>query len=134
MTLPWSDMGMRLLPTATFFKYKQRMTELEQEFERLVNNFFDIYDDAVINAQTLLGDLYNPDNYPPLDVLRHKFKFAIELYTHFLQVATSVWRWSRSKPRHWQRSMTSTIVPCSARLLIADGKTGFIPCTAVRAS
>ena len=27
MTLPWSDMGMRLLPTATFFKYKQRMTE-----------------------------------------------------------------------------------------------------------
>ena len=25
MTLPWSDMGMRLLPTATFFKYKQQM-------------------------------------------------------------------------------------------------------------
>ena len=68
MTLPWSDMGMRLLPTSTFFKYKQRMTEAEQEFEKLVNNFFNIYEDAVVNAQTLLGDLYNPANYPPLDV------------------------------------------------------------------
>ena len=77
MTLPWSDMGMRLLPTSTFFKYKQRMTEAEQEFERLVNNFFNIYEDAVVNAQTLLGDLYNPDNYPPLDVLRHKFGWRL---------------------------------------------------------
>ena len=62
MTLPWSDMGMRLLPTATFFKYKQHMTNLEQEFHNLVNVFFDIYEDAVVNAQTLLGDLYHQDN------------------------------------------------------------------------
>ena len=73
MTLPWSDMGMRLLPTSTFFKYKQYMTKAEQEFHTLVEKFFDIYEDAVVNAQTLLGDLYNPANYPPLDVLRHKF-------------------------------------------------------------
>ena len=85
MTLPWSDMGMRLLPTATFFKYKQRMTEAEQEFERLVNNFFNIYEDAVVNAQTLLGDLYNPDNYPPLDVLRHKFGWRL----NFVPLPTS---------------------------------------------
>ena len=68
MTLPWSDMGMRLLPTATFFKYKQHMSGLEQEFNNLVNKFFDIYDDAVINARTLLGDLYHQDNYPPARV------------------------------------------------------------------
>lgn len=85
MTLPWSDMGMRLLPTSTFFKYKQRMTEAEQEFERLVNNFFNIYEDAVVNAQTLLGDLYNPDNYPPLDVLRHKFGWRL----NFVPLPTS---------------------------------------------
>ena len=85
MTLPWSDMGMRLLPTSTFFKYKQRMTEAEQEFERLVNNFFAIYEDAVVNAQTLLGDLYNPDNYPPLDVLRHKFGWRL----NFVPLPTS---------------------------------------------
>ncbi|OUV41199.1 MAG: hypothetical protein CBC71_05875 [Rhodobacteraceae bacterium TMED111] len=77
MTLPWSDMGMRLLPTATFFKYKQQMSELEQEFYVLVNKFFDIYDDAVINAQTLLGDLYNPDNYPPVETLQSKFSWRM---------------------------------------------------------
>ena len=54
MTLPWSDMGMRLLPTSTFFKYKQYMTKAEQEFHTLVEKFFDIYEDAVVNAQTLL--------------------------------------------------------------------------------
>ena len=77
MTLPWSDMGMRLLPTSTFFKYKQYMTKAEQEFHTLVEKFFDIYEDAVVNAQTLLGDLYNPANYPPLDVLRHKFGWRL---------------------------------------------------------
>ena len=77
MTLPWSDMGMRLLPTATFFKYKQHMSGLEQEFDHLVNKFFDIYDDAVINAQTLLGDLYHQDNYPPVHVLQSKFSWRM---------------------------------------------------------
>ena len=77
MTLPWSDMGMRLLPTSTFFKYKQYMTKAEQEFHTLVEKFFDIYEDAVVNAQTLLGDLYNPANYPPLDMLRHKFGWRL---------------------------------------------------------
>ena len=85
MTLPWSDMGMRLLPTSTFFKYKKQMTELEQEFHKLVEKFFDIYEDAVVNAQTILGDLYNPDNYPPLDVLRHKFGWRL----NFVPLPTS---------------------------------------------
>jgi len=85
MTLPWSDMGMRLLPTSTFFKYKQHMTKAEQEFHTLVEKFFDIYEDAVVNAQTLLGDLYNPANYPPLDVLRHKFGWRL----NFVPLPTS---------------------------------------------
>jgi len=85
MTLPWSDMGMRLLPTSTFFKYKKQMTKLEQEFHKLVEKFFDIYEDAVVNAQTILGDLYNPDNYPPLDVLRHKFGWRL----NFVPLPTS---------------------------------------------
>ena len=73
MTLPWSDMGMRLLPTSTFFKYKQYMTKAEQEFHALVTKFFGVYDWAVINAQTVMGDLHDPNNYPPADTLRHKF-------------------------------------------------------------
>ena len=53
------------------------MSGLEQEFDNLVNKFFDIYDDAVINAQTLLGDLYHQDNYPPVHVLQSKFSWRM---------------------------------------------------------
>jgi hypothetical protein len=118
MTLPWSDMGMRLLPTATFFKYKQQMTELEQEFY-LVNKFFDIYEDAVVNAQTLLGDLYNPDNYPPADVLQGKFSWRM----NFVPLPTSgdfrvdmEQRASESIGRDYDKSLQ---LLCSVRLSTA---------------
>jgi len=77
MTLPWSDMGMRLLPTSTFFKYKKQMSGLEQEFRTLVTKFFGVYDWAVINAQTVMGDLHDPNNYPPVDTLHSKFAWRL---------------------------------------------------------
>ncbi len=44
MSMPWSDMGMRLVPTAMYLsKYSKAMSELEQEFYRLVNIFLAAY-------------------------------------------------------------------------------------------
>ena len=39
MTMPWSDTGLRLLPTAQYFKYHQAMTEMINEYWRLVAVF-----------------------------------------------------------------------------------------------
>jgi len=77
MTLPWSDMGMRLVTTQMFPKYHKQMTEFQQEFDNLVTKFMDVYDWAVINAQTLLGDLYNSANYPDKNELIHKFSWRM---------------------------------------------------------
>lgn len=76
-TLPWSDTGIRLLPTARYFDYHQQMTRLQGEFDRLVQSFLDAYDWEVMQAQTALGDLFNRDEYPTIDGLRSKFSFRL---------------------------------------------------------
>jgi hypothetical protein len=77
MTMPWSDTGMRLLPTAQYFKYHQQMTALEQEFNRLVQLFLSAYDWEIVQAQTKLGDLFIRDDYPTTESLHSKFKFRL---------------------------------------------------------
>lgn len=77
MTMPWSDMGMRLITTSQYFKYTAQMTELKTEFERLVNIFLAAYDWEISQAQVKLGDLFNADEYPTADSLCDKFKFRL---------------------------------------------------------
>ncbi len=77
MTMPWSNSGLRLLPTAQYFKYQQTMTDMQNEFERLAQNFLDKYNDAVIDVQALLGNLFSRDDYPTLEALERKFGFSI---------------------------------------------------------
>lgn len=74
-TMPWSDTGLRLLPTKQYFKYHAEMTALQAEFVRLVNVFLDAYDWEIQNAQLRLGALFNPDEYPTRDKLEPRFRF-----------------------------------------------------------
>ena len=41
-TLPWTDTGIRCT-TAKYFAYHQQITQLQNEFERLVNDFLSAY-------------------------------------------------------------------------------------------
>lgn len=76
-TMPWSDSGIRLLPTAQYFKYHEQMTRLNAEFDRLVQLFLDAYDWEVMQAQTKLGSLFLRDEYPTAESLRNKFAFRL---------------------------------------------------------
>ena len=76
-TMPWSDTGLRLLPTKQYFKYHSEMTALQNEFERLVKLFIEAYDWEIQNAQLKLGALFNPDEYPSADSLTGRFKFRM---------------------------------------------------------
>jgi len=82
MTLPWSDMGLRLIPTVQYFDYQNAMTDLGQEFQRLYQLFEDAYiwriGNAIQQAQEL-GGLFNHDDYPPVDVLRDKFGWTLSV-------------------------------------------------------
>jgi len=77
MTIPWSDSGLRLLPTAKYFDYQKQMTQMQAEFDRLVENFIQVYDMEVAQVHAKLGDLFNRDEYPTTDAVRVKFGFRI---------------------------------------------------------
>lgn len=77
MTMPWSDSGLRLLPTVKYFDYHENMTALRDEFYRLVEAFLSVYDWEVMQVQTRLGDLFSRDEYPTSESVRNKFSFTI---------------------------------------------------------
>ena len=77
MTMPWSDNGSRLLTTAQYFKYHEAMTDLQQEFYRLVEEFLQVYEWKIMEAQAKLGDMFNRDEYPTRAGLESKFAFRM---------------------------------------------------------
>ena len=77
MTLPWSDMGLRIIPTTKYFDYHKQMTEYQNEFYKMLDKFLGVYDWAVIQAETTLGDMFNKNDYPSVDTLRGKFNWRL---------------------------------------------------------
>lgn len=78
MTMPWSDLGMRLCPTKKYIDangYERTMTELQTEFARLTEAFLNAYDWEIQNSQLKLGALFSSEDYPSRDSLASKFKF-----------------------------------------------------------
>jgi hypothetical protein len=76
-TAPWSDSGLRLLPTINFMKFTERMNDFEEEMETLVKAFVVIYP-TLITAQALaLGDMFKRDDYPTANEMMTKFSFRV---------------------------------------------------------
>jgi hypothetical protein len=76
-TAPWSDSGLRLLPTVNFMKFTERMNDFEEEMEALVKSFVAIYP-TLITAQALaLGDMFKRDDYPTANEIMTKFSFRV---------------------------------------------------------
>lgn len=75
VTMPWSEKkGPRLLVTSMYAEVNRKLEEMQVEFERLVTAFIDEeYAPARANAFRVLGDAYNPGEYPSTFDLRQKF-------------------------------------------------------------
>ena len=80
MTMPWSDLGQRLLTTAILPEYQRMMSEAQVEFWRLVAEFMKVYQWELSQVQAKLGTLYRPEDYPTEDEIREKFAFNV-VYT-----------------------------------------------------
>lgn len=76
-TLPWSDSGLRLLPTANFEKFVAKMNDFESEFTTLVTNFVDIYPTLITAQAMALGDMFKRDEYPTQNEIMTKFAFRV---------------------------------------------------------
>ena len=78
MTMPWSDLGQRLLVTAMLPDYRLLMSEAEVEFWRLVKAFMDVYQWELSQVRAKLGGLKRAEDvYPSEDQVRDKFAFRV---------------------------------------------------------
>lgn len=76
-TLPWSDSGIRLLPTKNFMTFNERMGKFEQEFVDLVNDFVNVYPSLITAQAMALGDMFDRSEYPSPQEVAHKFSFRV---------------------------------------------------------
>jgi hypothetical protein len=79
-TLPWTDEGKRLLPTKNYLDYTTKMRDAFAAFDRAVAAFEADYPALKAQAPTLLGALYNADEFPKESEIAGKFArdFAID--------------------------------------------------------
>jgi hypothetical protein len=78
-TLPWSDTGARLLPTAALWTYTEQIDACAAEFRTLVQAFVEKYPLLVSAAAFKLGSLFNRAEYPTAEAVAHKFSFNYDI-------------------------------------------------------
>lgn len=75
MTLPWSDVGQRILPAKAFLDYTAAMRKFSDQFFAQIDSFTTIYPDLKEEARKMLNGLFEEKDYPdPLNI-RKKYKF-----------------------------------------------------------
>jgi len=77
-TLPWSDAGWRLLPTANHMEYCKIMREKRAEFEDAVEVFVAAYPRLVKEARAKLNGMYREADYPSARAVRRKYHASLE--------------------------------------------------------
>lgn len=77
-TLPWSDMGLRLLTVESFVTtFKQEIDARERRFWQLVDDFVAVYPNLIAAQAFQLGGMFNRDDYPAPDEIRDKYRFRV---------------------------------------------------------
>lgn len=72
--------GVRLPPSANFETYSTRTRALQERFNALVDEFVQRYEQSIRTAKASLKKLFDPDDYPPREIIRQSFsmEFRIE--------------------------------------------------------
>lgn len=73
LTLPWTDGGMRILPSAMFMQYRREMSESIEAFRESVEEFLKEYPAIRARAQERLGALADGKTLPTVNDIRSKF-------------------------------------------------------------
>ena len=79
-TLPWGMDGTMMLPTANYLSFMSDFRKERSEWNSLVQDFIDNYDNLKLDAQRILGSLYDHSDYPPVLELRHKFHMDMAVF------------------------------------------------------
>lgn len=76
-TLPYTYEGVRLLPSKGYFEFVNMMNSDIVIWRTMVDVFVDSYTQRVVNAEQLLGTLYNVEDYPPADKIKDRFQIGL---------------------------------------------------------
>lgn len=76
-TYDWAG-SLRILPVVDLPKFMQEYQHHEDTFNQLVEDFIKAYPTIISNRAFALGDMFNRDDYPLPEQVRHKF--AIHLF------------------------------------------------------
>ena len=76
-SMPWSNNGLQLLPTAKFMVFDAQMRTFEQKFHDAVQSFIAIYPTLITAQAMALGDMFNRDDFPLPETLASKFAFTV---------------------------------------------------------
>ena len=77
-TVPWGDLGARLLPNANLIDYQAQMEAYHLEFDAMKQQFLDDYPRAAAAAQLELGELYDESLFPSVSELAPSIKFSVD--------------------------------------------------------
>ena len=78
-SLPWDDAGNRLVSNFDTFVLLGDLNKVEQEFDEAVEAFIAEYPRLREIALQGLGDMAQPEDYPPVEVVREKFSIRVSL-------------------------------------------------------
>ena len=79
-TLPWGIEGTHMLPTANYLSFMSEFRKERDEWTSLVNTFVGNYDQLRTDARRILGNLYDPADYPTTGEIRHKFNIDMAVF------------------------------------------------------
>lgn len=77
-TLPWGNDGRRVLPAKHYFDFTKEMRSLTGKAQNEVNGFLRGYSHAVTQAELLLGNVFDSNDYPPADEIATQFGITLE--------------------------------------------------------
>lgn len=78
-TLPWDDMGDRILTTRLLLPFKADFNAKRTEFLRRRDYICDNYEALKETSANYLGAMYNPADYPPVDVVYSKYDWRLTI-------------------------------------------------------
>ena len=79
-TLPWGIEGTMMLPTANYLSFMADFRKEKGEWESLVQTFVGNYDTLKVDAQRVLGQLYDPADYPTQGEVQRKFNIDMAIF------------------------------------------------------
>jgi hypothetical protein len=81
LTLPWNRAGVRILSTAAFTEYSEKVRGIITQIDEAADVFaYQKLQQALVKAEQMLGDAWNPDEYPTAEEVCDSYRVRVQFY------------------------------------------------------